>query len=136
MQDRMCHALPAAFGAALAGTAPVVCLIGDGGIQFTLPELSTAVEARLSVPVIVWHNEGYREIENSMRARNVPVDSTRITAPEFALVAAAHGAHHARPESLTALGHAIEGALAADAPTLIEVREEVFLTTPSGGWYQ
>lgn len=130
------YALPAAFGAALAAIAPVICLIGDGGIQFTLPELSTASESKLPVPIIVWHNQGYREIENSMRAKNVPVDSTRIEAPDFASAAAAHGAYYERPESLAELGPVIRDALVADAPTLIEVREDTFLTTPSGGWYQ
>ena len=130
------YALPAAFGAALANLAPVLSIIGDGGIQFTLPELSTASELRLPVPVIVWHNEGYREIENSMRAKNVPVDSTRIAAPDFAAAATAHGARYAHPESLADLQQAIRAALAADRPTLIEVTEDAFLTTPSGGWYQ
>ncbi len=130
------YALPAAFGAALAGSAPVIALIGDGGIQFTLPELSTAAELELPVPVIVWHNQGYREIENSMLAQNVPADSTRIEAPDFPAAAAAHGARYARPESLPELGAAIRDALSAAAPTLIEVQEDAFLTTPSGGWYQ
>ena len=129
------YALPAAFGAALAGVGPVVGLIGDGGIQFTLPELSTASELGLPVPIIVWHNQGYREIENSMRAKNVPVDSTLIEAPDFSAAAAAHGAHYAKPESLAGLGPAIQAALRADAPTLIEVQEADFLSTPSGEWY-
>ena len=119
----------------MAGSAPVIALIGDGGVQFTLPELSTGAELKLPVPVIVWHNEGYREIENSMRAKNVPVGSTRISAPDFAAAAAAHGAHYARPGGLGELGSAVAGALAADAPTLIELREDRFLTAPSGGWY-
>ena len=82
------YALPAAFGAALGTERPVLALIGDGGIQFTLPELTTGSEQSLPVPVLVWHNDGYREIENSMRAKNVPVDSTRIEAPDFAAAAA------------------------------------------------
>jgi acetolactate synthase-1/2/3 large subunit len=130
------YALPAAFGAALAGGEPVIALIGDGGIQFTLPELSTAAELELPIPVIVWHNQGYREIENSMRAQNVPVDSTRIDAPDFAAAAAAHGAGYEMPESPAELTAAIRAALAAKSPTLIEVQENTFLTTPSGGWYQ
>ncbi len=129
------YALPAAFGAALAGTDPAIAIIGDGGIQFTLPELSTGAELNLPVPVVIWHNHGYREIENSMKARNVPVDSTRITAPDFAAAAAAHGAHYRRPEDLDTLRTALEEAFGADAPTLIEVREDSFLTAPSGGWY-
>lgn len=130
------YALPAAFGAALADLGPVIGLIGDGGIQFTLPELSTASELKLSVPIIVWQNQGYREIENSMRAKNVPVDSTRIEAPDFASAAAAHGARYENPQLLAELGGAIGDAFSVDGPTLIEVREDVFLTKASGGWYQ
>ena len=130
------YALPAAFGAALAGEAPVMAIIGDGGIQFTLPELSTAAELELAVPVIVWHNEGYREIENSMRAKNVPVDSTRIAAPDFRAAAMAHGCHYDKPDDLSSLSRAVRNAFAADAPTLIEITEERFLSKPSGGWYQ
>ena len=45
------YALPAAIGAWLGrgDGQPVVCLIGDGGLQFTLPELASAVEARTPV---------------------------------------------------------------------------------------
>ncbi len=129
------YALPAAFGAALGSPHPVIALIGDGGIQFTLPELSTAAELRLPVPVIVWHNQGYREIENSMRAKDVPVDSTRLTAPDFAAAARAHGAYHVRPVDLDGLTAAVTDALAAGGPTLIELDETVFLSQPSGQWY-
>ena len=47
------YALPAAMGAWLGSAeqicqrAPAVCLIGDGGMQFTLPELASAVEAQV-----------------------------------------------------------------------------------------
>lgn len=128
-------ALPAAFGAALGSERPVMALIGDGGVQFTLPELTTGAELGLPVPVIVWHNDGYREIEHSMRARNIPADATRILAPDFEAAARAHHARYARPTTLADLERALSEALAADGPTLVEVREGVFLTTPSGGWY-
>ena len=40
------YALLAAIGAKLARPErPVVALVGDGGLQFTLPELASAVEA-------------------------------------------------------------------------------------------
>ena len=138
------YALPAAIGASLgigaavgigAATEGVMALIGDGGIQFTLPELTTAAEQQLPIAVIIWHNDGYREIENSMRAKNVPADSTRILAPDFKAAAAAHHADYARPSSLAALRESVQLALAGDRPTLIEVREADFLSQPSGEWY-
>ena len=130
------YALPAAFGAAIAGDRPVIALIGDGGIQFTLPELTTGAEAGLPVPVIVWHNDGYREIENSMRARNVPGDTTRILAPDFRAAARAHHVNYANPDTCAALEAAVRQAIEGNRPTLIEVREKDFLTQPSGDWYR
>jgi len=130
------YALPAAFGAALAVENPVIALIGDGGAQFTLPELTTGAEAELPVPVLVWNNNGYREIENSMIARGVPAGSTRILAPDFAAAAAAHRCEYACPRTTDALGEALQAALAADRPTVIELMEADFLTEPSGQWYR
>src|SRR6201999_1482530 len=61
------YAPPAAIGAALAAPGEtVVCLVGDGGLQFTLPEIGVALEAGAPVIFIVWNNRGYREIETSM----------------------------------------------------------------------
>ena len=46
-------ALPAAIGAKIASPAhAVAALAGDFGLQFTLAELMTAVEANLSLPMI------------------------------------------------------------------------------------
>jgi acetolactate synthase-1/2/3 large subunit len=71
------YALPAAIGAWLGGNLeggarpPVVCLIGDGGLQFTLPELASAVEARTPVIVLLWNNQGYEEIKKYMVNRAI-----------------------------------------------------------------
>lgn len=64
----------AAVGAAIAAPGvPVICLIGDGGLQFSPGELRTAVDQKLSITFIVWNNAGFREIEDSMRAVQAPV---------------------------------------------------------------
>jgi len=71
------YALPAAIGAWLGGgiedgaRPPVVCLIGDGGLQFTLPELASAVEAHTPVIVLLWNNQGYEEIKKYMVNRAI-----------------------------------------------------------------
>ena len=130
------YALPAALGAALAVECPIIALIGDGGIQFTMPELTTGAQTQLPVAVIVWNNEGYAEIENSMRAQAVPVDSTRILTPDFESVARAHHCDYARPVDHAMLETAIKQAHGNTRPTVIEVRESDFLTQPSGQWYQ
>ena len=59
----------AAVGAAIAAPgAPVVCLIGDGGLQFSPGELRTAVDEALNITFIVWNNAGFREIAEGMAA--------------------------------------------------------------------
>ncbi|GLS86574.1 hypothetical protein GCM10010873_15480 [Cypionkella aquatica] len=64
----------AAVGAALAAlTAEVVCLIGDGGLQFSPGELRTAVDERLAITYIVWNNAAFGEIADAMRGANTEV---------------------------------------------------------------
>ncbi len=64
----------AAVGAAVATPGvPVVCLIGDGGLQFSPGELRTAVDERLPITFIVWNNRGFHEIAEAMRLAQTPV---------------------------------------------------------------
>lgn len=64
----------AAVGAALADPgAQVVCLIGDGGLQFSPGELRTAVDEGLNITFLVWNNAGFGEIASAMREVGAPV---------------------------------------------------------------
>ena len=64
----------AAVGAALAAPGtPVVCLIGDGGLQFSPGELRTAVDEALPITFVVWNNAGFREIAEAMAAAGAEV---------------------------------------------------------------
>lgn len=84
------YAIPAAIGASLADPeAHVICLAGDGGAQFTLSDMLTAVDEKLPVTFLIWNNCGYREIEHSMRAAGVEAVGCDPTPPEFADVARA-----------------------------------------------
>ena len=70
--------LPAAIGAKLAEPGrPVISLMGDGGIQFTLPELASAVEARVGVIVLLWNNQGYGEIKRYTPSENQETNGPR-----------------------------------------------------------
>mgnify|MGYP000019310428 CR=1 FL=1 len=64
----------AAVGAAIAAKgAKVVCLIGDGGLQFSPGELRTAVDENLPVTFLVWNNAAFNEIADAMRGANTEV---------------------------------------------------------------
>jgi acetolactate synthase-1/2/3 large subunit len=79
----------AAVGAAIAAPGvPVVCLIGDGGLQFSPGELRTAVDERLPITYIVWNNAGFREIADALRQAKVPVlgcDPSPLDMEHFAM---------------------------------------------------
>ncbi|MEM7216947.1 MAG: 5-guanidino-2-oxopentanoate decarboxylase [Pseudomonadota bacterium] len=129
------YSIPAAMGAAVGLDEPVLCLIGDGGAQFTLTEFATAVQERLPVCFLVWANAGYEEITNSMIGADVSTDSTMIGGPDYVALAAAYGLPSATPRDHTALASALAEAAAREGPTLVLVRQEDFLSQPSGEWY-
>ncbi len=117
-------ALPGAVGAKLAlPDRPVVALLGDGGFLFTIQELATAVEQGLSIPIILWNNDALAMIRDGMVKRGIPEIGVTPKNPDFITVARGFGCHTAQPVSLEAFGEAVTHALHADAPTLIEVRE-------------
>lgn len=131
------YALPAAIGArrALPPALAVVALVGDGGLQFTLPELASAVQEHLPVIVLVWNNNGYAEIRNGMAASNIEPIGVDVTAPDFVTAAQALGCSARRVHGPDALAEALREAQEDTRPTLLELPEDAFLETPSGLWY-
>ena len=121
------YALPAALGAKLALPGrPVLAVIGDGGLQFTIAELATAVELALPVPILVWNNRG--EIKRYMAERNIPQIGVDIYTPDLLSIARGFGCAAIRARNLEELGASVENAHRADGPTLIEVDEANALT--------
>lgn len=119
------YGLPAAIGAKLAAPErPVVALIGDGGIQFTLPELASAVEANAPIIVLLWNNSGYGEIKRYMENRDIPTIGVDIYTPDFLALAKGFGCHAERASSFEQLRDLLQTAARAERPTLIEVRED------------
>lgn len=116
------YALPAAVGAKLAEPErDVVAVIGDGGILFTVAELATAVEQKLSLAVVVTNNRGYGEIRHGMEVRGIEPIGVTFEPPNFGELASAFGAASARPANAGELEDSIRTAFGAGRPTLIEV---------------
>jgi acetolactate synthase-1/2/3 large subunit len=121
------YGLPAAIGAARAIGSPVVCIAGDGGLQFTLADLGTAVEEKLPVIVLVWNNRGYGEIKSYMQSHGITPVGVDLHTPDFVAVAGAYGMAAARLETLDALPGLLAEAAGRKGPTLIEFEEAVVL---------
>jgi acetolactate synthase-1/2/3 large subunit len=116
------YALPAAIACALADPSrPVVALAGDGGLQFTLPELGTAADEGANVILLVWNNHGYREIESAMLEAGAEPIGVTPRPPDFVQVARAYGIPGERLESLNALPEALRTAARRGGPCLIEL---------------
>ncbi|MCA0000403.1 MULTISPECIES: 5-guanidino-2-oxopentanoate decarboxylase [unclassified Mesorhizobium] len=116
---------PAAVGAALAmPDAPIVCLTGDGGFQFTLPELGAALDAAAPVIFVVWNNRGYREIETSMLDVGVEPVGVSPAPPDFCKLAEAYGIGAERIADTGALPLALKRARATGLPRVIEITVE------------
>jgi acetolactate synthase-1/2/3 large subunit len=119
------YALPAAIGAKLAvPERPVVAVIGDGGLQFTFPELASAVEAKTPVIVLLWNNNGYGEIRKSMTARNVPRIGADLYTPDFLAIARGFGCQAGRANSFDHLYDLLKEAERQTVPSLIEICED------------
>lgn len=114
------YGLPAGLGAAIGRPgAPAAVLLGDGALMFSVAELTTLVEQRLSVPVIVVDSGGYREIQEQEAARGIAPIGVQLRTPDFAALAVAMGANGVRTTSTADLSELVEAALVADGPTLI-----------------
>jgi acetolactate synthase-1/2/3 large subunit len=112
-----------AIGAAMAREpAKTVALLGDGGSQLMIGELATAVEMEAPIAFILMNDRGYGVIRNIQDAqyggRHV---FSNILTPDFSLVCKAVGLPHIHVASVDAFAPALDRALAAAGPCLIEV---------------
>ncbi|SCK11472.1 5-guanidino-2-oxopentanoate decarboxylase [Vogesella sp. LIG4] len=116
------YGLPAAIGAALAAAPqPVICLAGDGGFQFTLAELGTAVESDTPLIVLLLNNRCYGEIRAAMQAVAVTPLGVDLHSPDFVALARAYGWHAERVIGNGAIVAAVQAAAGRRQPTLIEI---------------
>jgi acetolactate synthase-1/2/3 large subunit len=121
------YGLPAAIGAKVARPdAPVVVVVGDGGLMFSLGELATAVKYRLPVVVLLMNDDRYGAIkwlqEKMFEGRWGEAD---LANPDFIALARAFGMRAERVPDVAALPAALASALGADGPTLLEMRVPV-----------
>ena len=123
------YGLPAAIGAMIGSKAPVISLIGDGGIQFTIAELICAAELELSLIVLLWNNQGYGEIRRYMEESGLPLIGVNIKTPNFEPLATGFGAGYRRITTKQQLLAALKEDIIGTKPVIYEVDEaDEFLT--------
>lgn len=121
--------LPNAVGAAIACPGrPVIALVGDGTALYTFQALWTMAREKLHVVSVVFNNAAYSvlnvELERVGAGAVGPKARSQLNlagpALNFALLAQGMGVHAVRTDTAEAFTQALEYALAAPGPHLIE----------------
>src|SRR5262249_14394192 len=116
--------------------APVVVLVGDGGLSMALGEIGTAVQEGLNLLVVLFNDRGYGILRNMQDAgwegRRFASD---LLMPDFVNMARSFGATATRVEAAGLLGSCLEEALARSGVSLIEIDLDTIgpMTTPFTG---
>ncbi len=127
------YALPAAIGAQLAAPdRPIACLIGDGGLQFTIQELASAREIGVPVIVLLWNNNGYGEIKSYMIARQIHPIGVDIYTPDFQMLAKGFGCEAVRLKNPADLPALLRDAAGRRTATIIEIDEADYVANYAG----
>lgn len=122
--------LPAATGAAVAcPDRKVIALTGDGSAMYTLQSLWTMARERLDVTVIVFANRGYQILRGELAAMGVTQVGRNAQAMfdvddpllDWVALAKGHGVEGTRATTVDEMEAALEEAMAAKGPRLIEV---------------
>ena len=117
------YAFPTALGAKVAQPdKAVVAICGDGGFLYNSQELATAVKYGINLVTVVFNDNAYGNVlrDQINRFDNRPIGS-ELHNPNFVKLAEAYGARGVRADGPNRLEAALEDALAAKVPTLIEV---------------
>jgi acetolactate synthase-1/2/3 large subunit len=128
----MGYDLPAAVGAAVAREGKrVICLAGDGSIQFNIQELQTIAHHRLPVKIFVLNNGGYlsiRQTQSNFFGNLVGESaSSGVSFPDMAKVACAYGIPSVRVAAaadLPRIGEVLDVAGPALCDVLLDAAQE------------
>lgn len=135
---------PAAIGAQLAYPKDlVVALVGDGGFQMTLQELSVIQERNLPVKVMIVNNEALgmvRQWQESFYEKRYS-ESILSNNPDFVKLAESYGIRGIRVEKETEALEMLKDVMAYDGPVVVDCRvaqeEKVFpMIAPGKGLHE
>jgi acetolactate synthase-1/2/3 large subunit len=114
--------IPAAMAAAAVVAQPVICITGDAGLAMVVGELSLAVEQNLPLIVVVMNDNALDLIRSAQQRRDKAVFGTTFTNPDYAALATAYGLAYHRVDDVSSCVAALQSALAAPGPSLLDVR--------------
>jgi acetolactate synthase-1/2/3 large subunit len=129
-------ALPAALGAKCAAPdRPVVCFCGDGGFYYHISELETARRCRINTLTVVNNNnalsQGVDDVEFVYSGKSgTPNSLYRFEPVNISRLAEGFGCIGIRVEDPEEIAPALDKALTADSPVVVEVMTDISARTP------
>lgn len=129
----MGYGLPAAIAAKLRNPdREVICFAGDGCFQMTSQEFATAAQSGANVIVLVFDNGIYGTIRMHQE-RDYParISATTLKNPDFAMIARACHGHGETVLTADAFPDALARARASGLPSLIHIKTDPEIITPT-----
>ncbi len=115
-------ALPLATGAALGSGRPVLCFVGDAGLEMVLGELAPLRDLRLPVIIVTLVDESLGLIALKQRQMGLARAGVDFGGTDFAAVARAMGGHGVTVQDRETLAREAEAAFRRDGFTLLACR--------------
>lgn len=116
----MGHASAGVLGVALAGGRRAVAVVGDGSFLMQ-NEISTAVQLQAEVTWIVLNDSRYGMVDQGLRSYGHSDPGMSIPAVDFVMLASAFGVNGMRVERENQLAPALERAMRARGPFVLDV---------------
>ncbi|MEX0299701.1 MAG: thiamine pyrophosphate-dependent enzyme, partial [Kordiimonas sp.] len=119
----MGYGVPAAIAAKITNPErPVVAFAGDGCFMMNATDLATAAHYNANVVFLVFNNSMYGTIRmHQERDYPVRVSGTELTNPDFVAFARSFGLHADKVEATEDFAPALDAAMNAGKPALIEI---------------
>ena len=127
----MGHAVTGVVGAAIARQSKAIAIAGDGAMLMS-SEISSAVEHAADAVWIVLNDGGYLMCEQGMATIGWEPFGTRIPRVDFVALARAQGADGVSVDDEGSLDDALEQALSAKGPFVVDVDIDRTVRAPSG----
>ena len=127
------YATPASIGAKIAEPkSQIICLIGDGGFQFSMSEIGTAYDQNLDIIYLIWNNFGYKEIADFMQIKKIKKIGVKPYPPNHKKIADAYSMPYFLLERLSDTQSILDKAKilmrkGQHKPCIIEVIEKSFI---------
>lgn len=101
---------------------PVIAVSGDGGFMFNVQELTTAVQQKIGLVMLLFNDGAYGNVRRMQKQQyGGRVIASDLHNPDFVKMAESFGAQGLRAHTPEEMRLAIRRGLATDGPTLIEI---------------